>query len=363
MTDVPFVKLDREYAEIREEVNVAIRDVLESGWYVLGEHVESFESSFAEYVAAEHGVGVNSGSDALYLALRALGVGAGDEVVTVSHTFVATADAIVRNGARPVFVDVDPETYTMDAAAVEDVITEDTAAILPVHLYGQPADLDPLLDLADAHDLAVVEDAAQAHGATYRGSPVGSLGDVGCFSFYPVKNLGAYGDGGMIVTDDETVATEVERLRELGSRRKYHHESVGVNSRLDELQAAILAVKLDHLAEWNDQRRTLASRYDALLDLVETPVERERTEHVYHLYVIRTENREGLQEYLADHGVDTLVHYPIPVHRQDAYAEYRGLRLPVTVSVSDEILSLPISPWHTREDIERVASLVETYHE
>jgi len=362
MANIPFIKLDQEYGAIREDVDDAIREVLKSGWYVLGERVESFESAFADFVGVEYGVGVNSGSDALYLALRALGVGAGDEVITASHTFVSTADAITRNGADPVFVDVDPETYTIDPDSVEESITNRTAAIVPVHIYGHPAEMGPLLALAERQDIPVAEDAAQAHGATHRNQMVGSLGDVGCFSFYPVKNLGAYGDGGMVVTDDEDIAAEIRKLRELGSTKKYHHESIGINSRLDEIQAAALEVKLHHLPAWNDRRRTLAARYDELLGPVVTPIEREWAEHVFHLYVIRTDDREGLRRHLDAHGVDTLIHYPVPVHRQDAYSDQSSSELTTTETIAQEIVSLPISPWHTEADVEQVSSLVNEYH-
>lgn len=362
MTEIPFVKLDREYEAIRDEIDAAIADVLESGWYVLGDRVAEFEAEFSSYVGAEYGVGVNSGSDALYLALDALGVGPGDEVITVAHTFVATADAIVRCGATPVFVDVDSKTYTMDVSRLEEAITGQTKAIVPVHLYGHPVEMDPLLELAEKHDLYVVEDAAQAHGATYKGQPVGSIGDVGCFSFYPVKNLGAYGDGGLVVTDNGVIASEIEKLRDLGSSRKYYHGTVGINSRLDELQAAVLGVKLDRLTTWNDRRRLLADRYDSLLDTVKTPTEREWARHVYHLYVVRSDHRDGLREYLDDHGVKTIIHYPIPVHEQDSYTRYKAPNLPSTNRFASEILSLPLSPWHTQREVEQVASLVERYH-
>lgn len=364
MSEIPFVKLDTEYGAIREEIDDAIESVLESGWYVLGEEVEAFESEFSEYVGTNHGVGMNSGSDALFLSLKALGVDDGDEVITVSHTYVSTADAIVRNGATPVFVDVDPETYTIDVSAIEDAITPDTEAIVPVHLYGHPVDMEPLLEIAEEHEIAVVEDAAQAHGAEYRGQSVGSMGDAACYSFYPVKNLGAYGDGGFVATDDESLAKELRTLRDMGSTEKYHHDRVGVNSRLDEVQAAALRIKLNYLDEWNETRNRIAAWYDDMLPSdVTIPVEREWAEHVYHLYVIRVDDRNDLESYLQDNGVKTLIHYPIPVHKQESYEQFSDCSLPVTEQITDEILSLPMSPWHTEEEISEVVTTVRDHYD
>jgi len=356
-----FVDLQSEYEAIGDEALAAIQSVMERQWYVLGDEVERFQRRFAEYVGADHAVGVNSGSDALQLALKAVGVGRGDEVVLPSHTFVATANAVVQAGAEPVLVDVNLETYCLDPAAVEAAVTERTAAVIPVHLYGQSADMDAIRDLATDHDLAIVEDACQAHGATYRGEPAGTLGDVGCFSFYPTKNLGAYGDGGAIVTDDEVVASEIAELRNIGQTEKYHHEQVGYNSRLDEMQAAVLNVKLDYLDEWNERRRRGAAIYDERLDSVVTPSVRDDVEHVYHLYVVRADDREGLAEHLAAHDVGTLIHYPIPVHEQPAYRDLMDVSLPVTERITDEILSLPMHPWLSEEKAKSVAALVEGY--
>jgi dTDP-4-amino-4,6-dideoxygalactose transaminase len=357
---IPFVALDREYNHIRSDVHDAIQSVLEDQWFVLGDNVERFEQRFADYIDSTHAVSVNSGSDALQLALEALDIGAGDEVIVPSHTFVATANAVVQAGAEPVFVDVDPETYCIDPEGVRAAVTEDTAAVIPVHLYGHPADMDELLTIAEETDIAVVEDACQAHGATYQGEPVGSFGDIGCFSFYPTKNLGAYGDGGAVVTDDEDLATKIAKLRNVGQSSKYHHEYVGYNSRLDEIQAAVLNIKLDYLDEWNQRRREVADIYNEYLDDVVTPVERDGATHVYHLYVVRTEQRDSLREYLDEQNVGTLIHYPIPTHKQPAYADSGDMTLPVTERITDKIVSLPMHPWLDPEETKTVAQYVNT---
>ena len=351
----------REYAAINEEVMPAIRRVLKSGWYVLGDEVNKFEQEFSKYVGTRFGVGVNSGSDALYLAVRALDVSRGDEVITVSHTMISTVDAIARNGAKPVFVDVDPSTYVMDASRIEAKISKKTKAIIPVHLYGHPVDMDPLTELARKYGLYVIEDACQAHGSRYKGAVVGSIGDIGCFSFYPTKNLGAYGDAGMIVTNNEELADKLKKMRNYGQSKKYYHDFVGVNSRLDEMQAAILRIKLSHLDDWNKNRWKLAKLYDSLLNNTETitPIELDYAEHVYHLYVIRHKRRNELQQYLLKKGIQTLIHYPIPVHLQEAY-KMAG-RLPVTEKICGEILSLPISPWLRESEVEQVSETLKHY--
>lgn len=361
---IPFVDLRREYQEIKEEINQAIQRVLESGWFILGEELKAFEKEFAEYLGVKHAVGVNSGSDALYLAIKALGIGNGDEVITVSHTFISTVDAITRNGAKPVFVDIDPETYTIDVNQIEEKITERTKAILPVHLYGHPADMDPIMEIAEKYDLYVIEDASQAHGAEYKGRKVGNIGHVGCFSFYPTKNLGAYGDAGAVVTNDVELAEKLRLLRNYGSPKKYHHDFIGVNSRLDEIQAAVLRVKLRHLDEWNEKRRKIAEEYNELLrdfDDVITPVEKEWAKHVYHLYVIRHKERDKLQQYLLENGVRTQIHYPIPVHKQKAYTAFRTSSLPITERISNETLSLPMHPWLRIDEIEKICYLIKRF--
>jgi len=358
---IPFIDFKREYTEISEEIEQAIQRVLKSGWFILGEEVKHFEDEFSKYIGVKYGIGVNSGSDALFLALKALGIGKGDEVITVSHTFISTVDAIVRNGAIPVFVDIDLQTYCIDVTKIEEKITDKTKAILPVHIYGHPADMKPIIELAKKNNLYIIEDACQAHGTEYKDKKVGSIGDVGCFSFYPTKNLGAYGDGGMIVTNNEEIAERLKMLMNYGQSKKYYHDFIGVNSRLDEIQAAVLRVKLKHLDEWNNKRREAASIYRDFLansDVI-IPVERQYAKHVYHLYVIRCKNRDILQQYLLKNGVQTLIHYPVPVHKQKAYLKrVKDSRLPVTEKVCMEILSLPMHPYITREEIEKVCSLV-----
>jgi len=358
---IDFLDLRQEYNEISEEINEAVSRVLHRGWYILGEELTHLEREFSSYIGAAHGIGVNSGSDSIFLAVRALGIGAGDEVITTSHTFISTVDAIVRNGARPVFVDIDPRTFCIDPARIEEKITARTKAVMPVHLYGQPAGMEPILEIARRHDLFVIEDACQAHGAEYQGHKVGSIGHVGCFSFYPAKNLGAYGDGGIATTNDEEIAEKLRLLRNYGQPRKYCHTLIGVNSRLDEMQAAVLRVKLRHLDEWNERRRQLAATYYELLGEagVATPVEDPHAKHVYHLYVIRSKNRDALQNHLVQHDVQTQIHYPIPVHGQPAYAEIApGVDLPITDRACGEILSLPMHPWLKPEEARRVAELV-----
>ena len=351
---IPFLDLRRHTADIRPEIEAAIAGVLDRGWFILGEEVAAFETEFAAYCGASYAVGVASGTDALHLALRAVGVGSDDEVISVANAGVPQTVAIELAGARPVFVDVEAATLNMDPALLEARITPRTRAILPVHLYGHPADLDTILEIARRHDLAVVEDAAQAHGALYKRRRVGALGHIGIFSFYPTKNLGAYGDGGMVVTNDPTLAERVRLLRQYGWEKRYTSTLRGTNSRLDELQAAILRVKLRHLDEWNARRREIAARYDELLagSGVVTPVERPYARHVYHLYVIRTPQRDALRAYLREAGVGTSIHYPLPTHLQEAYRDL-GLgpgSLPVTERAANEVLSLPMFPELTEEE-------------
>lgn len=361
---IQFVDLKREYQEIKEEINQAIQRVLESRWFILGKELEAFEKEFAEYIGVKHVIGVNSGSDALYLAVKALGIGKGDEVITVSHTFISTVDAITRNGAKPVFVDIDPETYTMDVSQIEKKITERTKAIIPVHLYGHPADMDQIMEIAEKYDLYVIEDASQAHGAEYKGKKVGNIGHIGCFSFYPTKNLGAYGDAGAIVTNDDELAEKLRMLRNYGSPKKYYHEFIGVNSRLDEIQAAVLRVKLKYLNEWNEKRRKIAKLYNELLEDSDVimPIEKEWAKHVYHLYVIRHGERDKLQQHLLKNGIKTQIHYPVPVHMQEAYLNLGiNAKLPVTERVSKEILSLPMYPWLKNEEIEYISEIIRKF--
>jgi dTDP-4-amino-4,6-dideoxygalactose transaminase len=365
MIQVPFVELKTQYAEIHDQIQAAINAVLNGGWFILGRHVESFERAFAEYCGGGQAIGTGSGTDALHLALRACGLGRGDEIITVSNTFIATALAIDYAGAKPVFVDIDPSTYNMDVAQIEVSITTRTKAILPVHLFGQPADMDPILDIAKAHHLYVIEDACQAHGAEYKGKRAGTLGDVGCFSFYPAKNLGAYGDGGLVLTRNQQLADRVRLLHNYGQTRKYMHQIRGFNSRLDELQAAVLEAKLPYLDKWNDARRSIAARYDAgiIAPHVVLPRVHKNVCHVYHLYVVRTPYRDALHGWLAERGIGTQIHYPVPIHQQEAYQDMRLSvgTLPVTEQVSKEILSLPMYPELTDVQIDWVIESINAF--
>lgn len=359
---VPFVDLQAQYREIKAEVDASIARVLESAAFVLGREVEAFEAAFAEYTGARFCIGVNSGTAAIQLALTACGVGPGDEVIVPANTFFATAEAVSTAGAKPVFVDSDAISYTIDAGKIEAAITNRTRAIIPVHLYGQAADLDAVSEIAARHGLLVIEDAAQAHGSLYRGRRVGALGQAGCFSFYPGKNLGAYGEGGAVVTDDPEVARRVRMLRDHGSERKYHHEMIGYNFRMESIQGAVLNVKLRHLDGWNELRRTHAARYRELLSdsSLILPREMEYAHHVYHLYVVQTEERGALQEALHEAGVQTGIHYPVPVHLQPAYAalQYKSGDFPEAERQARRVLSLPMYPELKDEQIVRVAEAI-----
>jgi len=343
---VPFVDLKAQYQTIKPEIDAAIASVFENTNFILGPQVERFEKAFAEYIGSAFCVGVNSGTAALQLALMACGIGAGDEVIVPSFTFFATAETVSVLGAVPVFVDVDPVSYTITAAEIEKAITPRTRAIIPVHLYGQAVDLDPIRALADKHKLHVIEDAAQAHGAEYKGRRVGGLGTAGCFSFYPSKNLGSYGEAGAVVTNDEDLARQLRLLRQHGQTSKYAHAVVGYNFRLEELQAAVLNVKLAHLDKWNNGRRERAARYNELLSDTELvlPREMEYARHVYHVYAVQCDNRNELQNRLAAKGIQSGVHYPIPIHLQPAYTSLgcKAGDLPVTERLSERVLSLPL---------------------
>jgi dTDP-4-amino-4,6-dideoxygalactose transaminase len=356
---IPLVDLKAQYDSIRGEIDSAIARVIRSSDFINGPDVKAFEDEFAAYCGAAHAVGVSSGTDAVHLALRAVGIRAGDEVITTAHTFTATGEGIVMAGARPVFADINPDTFNIDPAKIEERITSRTRALLPVHLYGQPADMDPILEIAKRRELAVVEDAAQAHGAKYRGRPVGTLGDAGCFSFYPGKNLGAYGDAGAVLTNDSGVAERVRLLRNHGRRDKYEHLELGFGNRLDTLQAAVLRAKLPFLERWTRQRQQLADMYTRLLAKdVRTPFVPDWAEPVWHLYVVRIQNRSAVQARLKRESVQTGIHYPIPLHLQPAYASfgYQHGDLPHTERVCEEILSLPIYPDMTPSTVERVAT-------
>jgi dTDP-4-amino-4,6-dideoxygalactose transaminase len=356
--DVPYVDLAAAYRGLKEEIDEAVTGVLASGNYVLGKNVDAFEAEFARWVGAGHAATVGSGTDAIYLTLKALGIGAGDEVITVSHTAVNTALSISKAGATPVLVDIDPETYCMDPVGLEAALSDRSRAVLPVHLYGHPAAMGPILEFAIRNGLAVIEDCAQAHGAEYAGRKVGTIGIAGCFSFYPTKNLGACGDGGAVITDEPELAVRIRALANCGQgRERYHNIYKGEVSRLDELQAAILRVKLKRLDEWTARRRQIADYYrEKLADTgLVLPVEREWARHVYHLYVVRSRERDQLKNYLADREIQSLVHYPVPVHMQPAYAEEAHRPLPETERAVGEILSLPCFPEITDEQLEKVA--------
>ena len=360
---IPFVDLKSQYAAIKHEVDAAIQGVLESCQFTLGSEVAAFEREFAAYCRSKHGIGVNSGTSALHLALLAAGVRAGDEVITVPFTFVATVAAIDYTGAKPVFVDIDPRTFTMNPEALESAITARTKAIIPVHLYGQPADMDPILEIARARGLIVIEDACQAHGAEYKGRRAGSLGDIGCFSFYPGKNLGAYGEGGMVVTNNDEYARMIRMLRDWGAEKKSQHVFKGYNYRMEGIQGSVLRVKLRHLEAWTAARRRAAARYDRLLagSGVPTPEAMPYARHVYHIYAIRTARRQKLQEALQARDIQTGIHYPIPVHLLPAYADlgYRAGQFPHSERAAAEVLSLPMFAELTAEQCETVSCVVK----
>jgi dTDP-4-amino-4,6-dideoxygalactose transaminase len=364
------VDLHAQVAALRPDLDAAIAEVLDSGAFVRGPFVERFEAQLSDFHGGAHALGVGNGTDALQLTYQALGVGPGDEVVTPAFTFVATAEAAALLGATPVFVDVDPRTFNLDPEALEAAITPRTKAVVPVHLFGQPSDLDPILAIARRHGVAVVEDAAQAIGAPYRGRLAGTLGDVGCLSFYPSKNLGAYGDGGALLTADDALAARLRRLANHGAERKYFHTEVGVNSRLDALQAAILSVKLPHLGAWTAARRAAADRYDALLagcEGVTVPYRAPYAEHVFHQYTIRVPAalRDDLAAHLRARGVPTMVYYPVPLHRLPVFAHlgYAEGSLPESERAAREVLSLPMHPHLTEDQIAYVAETVTAFVE
>lgn len=359
---IPFVDLKAQYTGIKDEVDAAIQGILDTCQFTLGSEVAAFEQEFAAYCQAKAGIGVNSGTSALHLALLAAGIGPGDEVITTPFTFVATVAAIDYTGAKTVFVDIDPGTFTIDAKAIEAAITDRTKAILPVHLYGQPADMDPILDIAKRHGLVVIEDAAQAHGAEYKGRRAGSIGDMGCFSFYPGKNLGAYGEGGMVVTNNADYTRTIRMLRDWGAEQKYQHVLKGYNYRLEGMQGAILRVKLRHLETWTEARRTAAANYHELLSDsgVPTPEAMPYARHVYHIYAIRTRQRSEWQQALQAKGIQTGIHYPIPVHLLPAYADLGYIKgdFPHSERAADEVLSLPMFPELTRAQCREVGEAV-----
>lgn len=357
MTSIPFLDLKETYKELKTELDCTYQRVMNSGWYIQGEELDAFEIEFAEYCNAKYCVGVGNGLDALHLILRAYGVGAGDEVIVPSHTFIATWLAVTHAGARPVPVEIpDDGTYTISPELIEAAITSRTKAIIPVHLYGRPADMTPIMRIAAKYGLKVIEDAAQAHGARYQNLRVGSLGDAAAFSFYPGKNLGAFGDGGAITTNDGELEKKIRSLRNYGSVTKYVHNMIGFNSRLDPLQASLLRVKLHYLDEWNARRVFLARSYQQLLTntgLV-LPAVSAGFETVYHLFVIGSTSRDTLQTELKKAGIETLIHYPIPPSRQYAYNSYQNLQLPIANQLAWKVLSLPMGPHLSMEDVETV---------
>jgi len=365
MQEIPVVDLIGQYRSIESEINSAVERVLARGNFILGEETSAFEKEFSAYCGVAHGVGVASGTDALFLALRTCNIGAGHEVITTAHTAVATVAAIELTGARPILVDVDPQTFLIDPQRIEDRITPKTRAILPVHLYGYPADLDPILEIADRRGIAVVEDGAQAHGAVYRGRKVGGWGRVAAFSFYPTKNLGAVGDAGMIVTNDPQLAEKALLFRQYGWKKRYVSEIGGINSRLDEIQAAILRVKLTRLDAWNLRRQAIAERYNELLGEcgLMLPLHPRKGQHVFHQYVIRSRQRDDLRLYLAERSIQTAIHYPVPIHLQPAYKGlgYRVGDFPATEELTGEILSLPIYPELPDSSVEAICRSIQEF--
>ena len=359
---IPYLDLQAQYRSIKQEIDTAVLRVLDSTHYILGEEVAAFEREFAGYCQASEAIGVNSGTSALHLALLAAGIGRGDEVITVPFTFVATVSAIGYTGATPVFVDIEPDYFTMDASKIEAAITPKTKAIVPVHLYGQPADMDPIMEIARRRGLTVIEDAAQAHGSEYHGRRCGSIAEIAGFSFYPGKNLGAYGEGGAITTTRTDFAATCRTLRDWGQEKRYEHRLKGFNYRMDGIQGAILRVKLRHLEAWTEQRRQVAAWYAAALDpeSVRPPKARPGCRHVYHVYVVRTDDRDRLRDVLGRQGIQTGTHYPIPVHLQAAHADlgYHAGDFPVAEQAAHEVLSLPMFPEMTREQVETVAAAV-----
>ena len=365
-TPIPLIDLSAQHRALERPIREAVGRILENANFILGEEVEAFEREFATFIGVKHAAGVGSGMDSLVLSLRALGIGKGDEVILPANTFIATAMAVAAAGARPVLADVDPERYTIDSARAAAAVTKKTRAIIPVHLYGQAADMAPIRDLAAAKGLAVLEDACQAHGALIDGGRCGSFSDAGCFSFYPTKNLGALGDGGMVVTDRDDLAEEIRRLRSFGERRRNEYTVKGINSRLDAIQAAVLRVKLRHLQKWNEARRRHAAHYaQALGGLPVTPPrEAPGSTHVYHLYVIRAPRRDELMRHLEGVGVSSGVHYPIPVHLQEAFADlgYAAGAFPVAERLAGEILSLPLYPEMADSDVDRVCEAIAAFY-
>lgn len=359
----PMIDLKKQYLEIKDEILFMLNDVLESSQYVLGKNALNLEENIKNYYSTKEAIAVASGTDALHLSLKALGIGDGDEVITTPFTFFATAEAILYVGARPVFVDIEPDTYNINTSLIEKKITEKTKAILPVHIFGHPSDMNAIMNIAKKYNLKIIEDCAQSFGASMNGKKTGSFGDAGCFSFYPSKNLGAYGDGGMIILNDSEAADYIKKLRNHGSAGGYRHEYIGYNSRLDEIQAAILLVKFKRIDEYNKKRRENASLYSSLLsDVVACPVEKSGCYHVYHQYTIRSPKRDAIQQKLKEHDIPSVVYYPIPLHLQEAlkFMGHKEGDFPVAEQIAKEVLSLPIYPELNDEDIELTAKIINS---
>ena len=357
---IPMLDLKAEYALFRDELLRRLAETLDSTQFILGPNVQALEKEVAAQVGAAHAVGCASGTDALHLALRALGIGAGDEVITSPFTFIGTSEAISYTGATPVFVDIEADTFNIDPAQIEMAITRRTKAVMPVHLYGQAADLDPIVEICRRRGLRLIEDCAQSFGASYGGRMTGSFGDFGCFSFYPSKNLGAFGDAGMVTTNEEALAAEVRVYRNHGSRTRYHHHVIGYNSRLDEVQAVILRVKLQYLEGFNTRRRAIAHAYNKrLAGALVTPAEAPNRHHVYHQYTIRSPRRDAIQKALGDANIGSMIYYPVPLHQQEVYADLcKGVSLPVSEAAASEVISLPIFPQMTIDQVDQVCSVV-----
>lgn len=363
--NIPFLDLHRQYTGIKSEIDEAVKRVIEKQYFILGEEIDSLEKEFAEYLGVNHVLGVGSGTDALILALRALNIGKGDEVITQPNSFIATTLAITELGAKPVFVDVDPNTYQIDIDQIQSKITKNTKAILPVHLYGAPCDIEKIMQIAKKNHLYVVEDACQAHGATIAGKKTGTFGDIGTYSFYPGKNMGAYGDGGALCTNNKAIYEKLLRLRNYGQSKKYFHDEIGLNSRLDEIQAAVLRVKLKYLDKWNKKRNEVAQKYiKGLVTNFKCQKILEKGISNYHVYIIETNKRDQLMTHLKDKGVNTLIHYPVPIHLQNCY-KYLGYKkgeFPISEGLATQILSLPIYPELKSEELTYIVSLIKTFY-
>ncbi|MBB6453297.1 dTDP-4-amino-4,6-dideoxygalactose transaminase [Salirhabdus euzebyi] len=364
-TNIPLMSTARQYEELKEEINAEMMQVLESGQYIMGPKVQEFEKAIADYCEVEEAIGVANGTDALLLTLEALGIGAGDQVITTTFSFFATAEVISKLGARPVFVDIDPDTYNLDVSQIEKCITNKTKAIIPVHLFGQPAEMDSIMQIAKKHNLYVIEDACQAIGSTYKDKKIGSIGDAACFSFFPTKNLGGFGDGGMITTNNADLAKDLKTLRVHGSTKKYFHSVIGYNSRLDPIQAAALQVKLAYIDQYNEKRREIAAKYnEAFKDLpIQLPVELEQVKSVYHLYIVQTDKRKALMEHLSEQNIQSGVYYPLPLHLQEVYKKlkYRKGSLPVAELAAERTMALPLFPELTEAEQQHIITVVKDF--